>query len=219
SLALASWQGGPGGSSAELMSWDGPLRIEVPQPGLHNVQNAAMAVAAAITVGVPAAEAAAAIARFPGVARRLETVGEAAGVEVVDDFAHHPTALAATVAAARQRWPGRRLVVAFEPRSLTAARRTFHRAYLDALRGADVALLAPIHHRGRLADNEILDRTMLAEELKGLGVRCVTPDTLEESPEALLDLVVRGDVVVGCSSGSFAGFHRKLLELLAERDS
>jgi len=219
SLELKSWRHGPAGSSAELLWGDTTLRIEVTQPGFHNLQNAAMAVAAAITVGVPATEAAAAIARFPGVARRLETVGEAAGVEVVDDFAHHPTALAATVAAARQRWPDRRLVVAFEPRSLTAARRTFHTAYVDALSGADVALLAPIHHRGRLADDEILDRAVLAEELEGRGVRCVTPDTLEESPEALLDLVVTGDVVVGCSSGSFAGFHRKLLELLAARES
>jgi UDP-N-acetylmuramate-alanine ligase len=111
------------------------------------------------------------------------------------------------------------LVVGFEPRSLTAARRTFHGAYLDALSQVDVALVAPIHHRGRLAEDEILDRAVLAEELQARGVPCLTPDTLEESPEALLDLVVSGDVVVGCSSGSFAGFHRKLLELLAERES
>ncbi len=215
-MALARWQGSPGGSSAELR-WQGePLMIEVPQPGLHNVQNAAMALAAAVIAGLSPGEAAAAIALFPGVARRLQTVGEVAGVVVVDDFAHHPTALAATIAAARQRWPDRRLVVAFEPRSLTAARKSFHLAYLQALAEVDVSLVAPIHHRGRLAEDEILDRAVLAEELAERGVACVTPETLEESPEALIGLIARGDVVVGCSSGSFAGFHRKLLELLAK---
>jgi UDP-N-acetylmuramate: L-alanyl-gamma-D-glutamyl-meso-diaminopimelate ligase len=219
SLRLINWVGQPGGSTAKLL-WNGDqLQLEMTQPGLHNAQNAAMAIAAAITMGVPPASAVAAMARFPGVARRMQVVGEVAGITVVDDFAHHPTALAATVAAARQNWPDQRLVIAFEPRSLTAARRAFQDAYTDALADADVVLVAPPFHRERLDREEILDRQALTQALADSGVLCVCPDTAEDSAAALVDVLEREDVVVGCSSGDFKGFHERLLELLGARGS
>ena len=219
SLRLANWVGRPGGSIAELV-WHGEsLRFEMAQPGLHNAQNAAMAIAAAISTGIHPASAVAAMARFPGVARRMQVVGETAGVTVVDDFAHHPTALAATVAAARQNWPGRRLVIAFEPRSLTAARRSFQDAYAKALAEADVVLVAPPFHRARLDRDETLDRQALAQALADSGVLCVNPDEADDSAAALVDMLEREDVVVGCSSGNFEGFHKRLLELLHMRGS
>jgi UDP-N-acetylmuramate: L-alanyl-gamma-D-glutamyl-meso-diaminopimelate ligase len=218
-LQLHSWSPTPEGGVAEL-AWRGEtVPMTLPLAGLHNAQNAALALAAALTVGVPAAAALAALARFPGVARRLELRGEIAGVAVVDDFAHHPTALAATVAAARARWPDRRLVVAFEPRSLTAARRDFEAAYLEALIGADLALVAAPFHRGRLAEAETLDRDRLAAELEVRGVRAVMPGPDDDPVAALLPLLEPGDVVLGCSSGSFDGFHQRLLAALATRSA
>jgi len=173
-----------------------------------------MATAAAITAGVLPATAAEALTRFPGVARRMEVVGEASGVTVVDDFAHHPTAIEVTVAAARQRWPNRRLVIAFEPRSLTAARRSFEDAYLKALAGADVVMVAAPYHRDRLEKSELLDRTALAERLIKHGVLPVMPADDEDPVEILAEVIAGGDVVVGCSSGNFGGFHNKLITVL-----
>jgi UDP-N-acetylmuramate: L-alanyl-gamma-D-glutamyl-meso-diaminopimelate ligase len=209
----------PEGSSAEL-EWNGaPLSLSLPMAGEHNVQNACLALAAALAVGVPAAAALAALGEFPGVLRRLEVVGEAAGVLVIDDFAHHPTALAATVAAGRQRWPGRRLVVAFEPRSLSAGRRLFQEGYVIALTGADaVVVTQPFHHR-RLAAGDLLDRGALARELGEKGVEAVMPGEGEDPVERVAELVRPGDVVLGCSSGDFGGFHRRLLERLRREEA
>jgi UDP-N-acetylmuramate: L-alanyl-gamma-D-glutamyl-meso-diaminopimelate ligase len=213
-LCLRSWEGFSGGSRA-VISWRGSdMVMEVRQPGLHNTQNAAVAVAAAAVTGVDPAAAAAAMASFPGVARRMDVVGEAAGIVVVDDFAHHPTALAATITAARQNWPERRLVIAFEPRSLTAARRSFHAAYLTALSSADMVLVAPPYHADRLTADEVLDRAALAEALADCGVASLMPERGEDPVAVLLPAIHRGDVVVGCSSGDFGGFHRKLFDAL-----
>jgi len=214
-LRLQTWEGGPEKSTAEL-AWKGVVHhLELAQPGLHNLQNAAMAVAAAISVGLSPAIAVDAIAQFPGVARRLEVVGEVAEIVVVDDFAHHPTALGVTIAAARQRWPGRRVVIAFEPRSLTAARRAFQEAYLEALAGADLVLVAPPFHRSRLDPSEVLDREQLAAALGALGVKTVMPEEGEDPATLIAPKLGPGDVVVGCSSGNFADFHRRLLAQLA----
>jgi len=203
--------------STGTIRWQGRRhRLEVPRGGEHNLHNAAMAVAAAVTVGIEPGAALAAIARFPGVARRLQVVGEAAGVTVVDDFAHHPTAVAATVAAARQLWPGRRLVVAFEPRSITAARRDFQDAYGQALAGADVALVAAPFYRDRLDPDQTLDRDELARSLAERGVRTVMPDG--DPVAALAPILADGDVVLGCSSGSFDDFHHRLLDALCGRE-
>jgi len=213
-MRLRSWDARPDGSSAEL-NWRGQdLRLDLPMAGLHNLQNAAMAVAAAILSGLSPESAASAMTRFPGVARRMEVVGEAAGITVVDDFAHHPTAIAVTIAAARQRWPNRRLVIAFEPRSLTAARRSSQEAYLEALSAADVALMVAPYHRDRLEPEKVLDRAALADALRAQKVVPVMPDAGEDPVVQLRRVLVPGDVVVGCSSGDFAGFHRQLIAAL-----
>jgi UDP-N-acetylmuramate: L-alanyl-gamma-D-glutamyl-meso-diaminopimelate ligase len=213
-LQLTAWTARPEGSVAEV-EWRGErFQLALDHSGLHNLQNAAMAVAAAITAGAPPATAFETLADFPGVARRMEVVGEASGVTVVNDFAHHPTAIEATVAAARQRWPNRRLIIAFEPRSLTAARRSFEDAYLEALAGADVVMVTAPYHRDRLDESELLDRTALADRLTGEGVVTLMPAEDEDPVGILAEVVVEGDVVVGCSSGDFGGFHNKLITVL-----
>jgi UDP-N-acetylmuramate: L-alanyl-gamma-D-glutamyl-meso-diaminopimelate ligase len=213
-LRVESSSGAAGCGSAKLR-WRGhrvPLRV--PVAGRHNIENAAMAVAAALAVGVDIDTAAAAISRFPGVARRLQVIGEAGGIMVIDDFAHHPTAVRATIAALRESWPERRLVVAFEPRSLSAARREFQDAYAAALAAADVVLVAAPHHADRLAPEEVLDRQQLANRLAAGGVITIMPEAEADPARALLDHLLDGDVVVGCSSGDFSGFHHRLLESL-----
>jgi UDP-N-acetylmuramate: L-alanyl-gamma-D-glutamyl-meso-diaminopimelate ligase len=213
-LRFLSWNA-EGDRSTARVAWQGEeLALGVPQAGLHNLQNAAMAIAAAISAGVAPEEAVAAMRAFPGVARRLEIVGEAKGIIVVDDFAHHPTALGVTIAAARQRWPGRRLVIAFEPRSLTAARLSFQDAYLESLSKADLILVAPPFHRDRLKADEVLDRTALSASLAERGVDSVMPLAGEIVVERLREVLEPGDVVIGCSSGNFDGLHRKLIESL-----
>ncbi len=217
-LALGDWNPTPEGGEAALL-WRGKaMDLVLPLAGAHNGQNAALALAAALAVGVGAEPALEALARFPGVARRMDLKGEAAGVLVVDDFAHHPTALGVTVTAARQRWPGRRVVIAFEPRSLTAARRDFGGAYLEALSGADLVLVASPFHADRLGTDEILDRDDLGKELEHRGVRAVMPDAGDDAVEVLLPHLRSGDVVLGCSSGSFDDFHGRLLEALSSRE-
>jgi UDP-N-acetylmuramate: L-alanyl-gamma-D-glutamyl-meso-diaminopimelate ligase len=177
-----------------------------------------MAVAAAITTGIAPDAATAAISSFPGVARRLEVIGEVAGMTIVDDFAHHPTAVGVTIAAARQRWPGRRVVIAFEPRSLTAARQSFHDAYLENLSAADLVMVAPPYHRDRLDASEVLDRNALSAALGSRGVESVMPGVDEDPVECLLEVLKSGDVVIGCSSGAFNGLHKKLIEALQTGD-
>ncbi len=192
----------------------GEVEITLPLAGGHNVSNALAVWAAARRDGIPAAEVAAAFARFHGVRRRLDELGTARGVTVVDDFAHHPTAVEKTLEALRQRYPGRRLVTLFEPRSLTAGRHFFFEPYRQAFAGADRVLFAPIFHNGRLAAEERLDFGALASALTAGGVPAeVCPDNaglLRQALEEARD----GSVLVTMSSGSFEGMPYRLMEAL-----
>jgi len=123
----------------------------VPLHGRHNVANALGALATAASLGVPVPEAAAALARFRGVRRRQEVRGEAGGVTVIDDFAHHPTAVLETVAAMRTRYPGRRLVAVLEPRSNTVAARS-------SSTNSPTRWLAPIVSSSRSSSRAALQR-------------------------------------------------------------
>lgn len=190
----------------------GEVEIELRIPGGHNVSNALAVWAAARRDGIPAAEVADALRRFEGVKRRIEELGTVRGVTVVDDFAHHPTAVEKTLIALRQRYPGRRLVALFEPRSLTAGRTFFFEPYLQAFTGADRVLFAPTFHAGRLTDDERLDFGELAEKLNASG----TPATLTSDPDEVLTTALgearEGDVLVTMSSGSFQGMPKRLVE-------
>ncbi len=206
---------GNSGITCTPVGWRGrKLTLRLPMPGRHNAENAAMALAGALAAELDAGAILDALSRFPGVARRMDALGEASGILVVDDFAHHPTALTVTIEAARSRWPDRRLVIAFEPRSLTAARQEFQDRYVDALSKADIGLVAPPFHCGRLPPEELLNRDQMAAELKQRGVQPLMPSQGEDVVEALIPFLKPGDVVIGCSSGDFGAFHRRLLERL-----
>jgi UDP-N-acetylmuramate: L-alanyl-gamma-D-glutamyl-meso-diaminopimelate ligase len=187
--------------------------------GEHNVLNSLAVWAAARGDGLSPATIADAFATFRGAKRRLEELGTAAGVTVVDDFAHHPTAVAASLKALRSRYPGRRLVALFEPRSLTAGRSLFQQAYVEAFSEADRIFLAPLFHEGRLPAEERLDRKSLVAALGERGI----PSHAAASVEALItDALTEarpGDVLVTMSSGSFEGACRRLLEALSERQA
>ena len=203
-----------GGKLRATLRWSGrSFEVETPLVGRHNLDNLMAATASALLAGLDPEAIAAAAATFPGVRRRLEVVGEAAGITVVDDFAHHPTAVGLTLEGARHRFPGRRIVVAFEPRSLTAGREMFARAYADALANADLALIAPVFHRARLAE-AVLDRDALVASLRARGLEAEAPAEGTDLAAFLLPRLRPGDVVVCMSSGDFKGLPRRLAELL-----
>ncbi|GIX22007.1 MAG: UDP-N-acetylmuramate--L-alanyl-gamma-D-glutamyl-meso-2,6-diaminoheptandioate ligase [Gammaproteobacteria bacterium] len=190
----ADWEvaaAGPGRIALAHGDWQG--EGDWPWPGAHNRWNAAAAVAAAAHAGVEPARALAALAGFAGVRRRLEVVGHAAGVTVYDDFAHHPTAVAATLAALRERIGPARLLCALERRSNSMRMGVHDGALATVLAGADAAWLcggAPLPGVGWAADPEALR-------------------------EALREVLRPGDHVVLMSNGDFDGLPRRLLAELA----
>jgi UDP-N-acetylmuramate: L-alanyl-gamma-D-glutamyl-meso-diaminopimelate ligase len=200
--------------SAELSLLGEPASVRVPLAGRHNLGNVLAVATASLVAGVRPPQLAAALASFPGVRRRLEVLGEAGGVTVVDDFAHHPTAVRLTLEAAAQRFPGRRLVVAFEPRSLTAGRAEFLPAYAQAFQGAQVVVLAPVFHRQRLAPDQLLDRQALVARLRGKAVYAVAVEEGEDTLEVVCSLLVPGDVFIAMSSGDFGALPHRVLAAL-----
>jgi UDP-N-acetylmuramate: L-alanyl-gamma-D-glutamyl-meso-diaminopimelate ligase len=206
---------GPEGSRFTLDDPEaGETEILIPLGGAHNVLNAMAVWAVARHDGLAAADVARSLASFRGVRRRMEELGTGRGVTVVDDFAHHPTAVGATLEALRDRYPGRRLVTAFEPRSLTAGRDFLHDAYREAFEKADRVFIAPIFHAGRLSESERLDVDTLVAELEGAGVTSTGAESQSALERDLLAELEDGDVVVTMSSGSFDGLPHRLLEAL-----
>jgi UDP-N-acetylmuramate: L-alanyl-gamma-D-glutamyl-meso-diaminopimelate ligase len=199
------------GTRFDLLRNGQPLgRFLSPLYGRHNLQNAMMALAAALDLGLSPQEAAAALPRFAGVKRRLEVLAESNGVTYVDDFAHHPTAVRETLAAARLRWPGRRLWAVFEPRSITAGRKFFERDYREAFAQSDVAVIAPVFHAGRFDARELIDRDSIAASLASEGKLAHVPDRVGDIGEILARDAMPGDVVVLMSSGDFGGLRQRL---------
>ncbi len=189
-------------------------RLSSPLFGLHNVSNALGAIALARGLGVSPAEIARALPRFEGVRRRMEVAGEKNNILIVDDFAHHPTAVAGTLAAASTRWPGRRLWALFEPRSNTAGRRLFQEDYAKAFAGADALVIAPVFHAKRLTPDTTLDREALVANFRAAGKAAFAPGETAEIPEILRRHARAGDVLILMSSGAFGGLPATLAETL-----
>jgi UDP-N-acetylmuramate: L-alanyl-gamma-D-glutamyl-meso-diaminopimelate ligase len=187
--------------------------FEVPLLGAYNVRNALAAIAVGAAVGLSTDTMAASLRRFRGVRRRMELRGTVRGVSVYDDFAHHPTAIAETLAGVRSAFPGKRIWAIFEPRSATSCRKVFQSDFARALSKADRVVL-PAVFRSTLPDNERLSPEELVGELKSSGIDAVhIPNT-----DGIVDAVRReskdGDLVVVMSNGGFDDIHRKILAAL-----
>jgi UDP-N-acetylmuramate: L-alanyl-gamma-D-glutamyl-meso-diaminopimelate ligase len=189
-------------------------RLSSPLSGRHNVRNALGAIALARGLGLSVGEIARALARFQGVRRRMEVKGEKNGILVVDDFAHHPTAVGGTIEAARARFPGRRLWALFEPRSNTAGRKMFEDEYAEAFAGADALVLAPVFHAQRLGPDNQIDRAALVERFTSKGKLAFAPEAIAEIPGILRREARPGDVLLLMSSGAFGALPETLLEQL-----
>ncbi len=209
-----------GGSRFTVMDPEaGEVEITLELPGEHNVQNALAVWTAARRDGLDAAAVQRALAAFHGTRRRLEELGTRNGVTVVDDFAHHPTAVEKSLDGLRRAHPGRRIVALFEPRSLTAGRALFFDAYRRAFAHADVLLLAPIFHRDRLAPEERLDVEALLAELAASGVDARSCASIDDLMAVALAEARPGDVIVTMSSGSFDSLPQRLLAALTGEPS
>jgi len=190
------------------------VRLQV--PGALNARNALGVLLAAREIGLAWDEAAAALADFRGVRRRQEVVAESGGVTVIDDFAHHPTAVAETLRALRLRYPGRRLRAIFEPRSNTSRRRVFQREYCDALARADEAVLARVFVKESdpIPPEERLDPDAIASAVTARGTPCRTLDDVDAIRAYLVASARAGDVMVIMSNGAFGGLPRSLATAL-----
>lgn len=192
-------------------------QIRLPLSGMHNVMNALACVALALGRGVERAAIESALAKFESVRRRMEIKGEVDGVTVVEDFAHHPTAIRETIGGARSRWPGRRLWVAFEPRSNTMRRKIFADSLTEALALADRSLLGPVSRAQLLSNEERLDPKQVAEAIRQRGGVAEAFESAAEIAEYLSRHLKSGDVVLAMSNGSFDGLSGKVLQELEKR--
>jgi UDP-N-acetylmuramate: L-alanyl-gamma-D-glutamyl-meso-diaminopimelate ligase len=211
----------PQGTRCEIRHAGGtPRGAHVPLHGAFNVENALAAVATAEVLGVPPEESLPALAGFRGVKRRMEVRGEAAGVTVLDDFAHHPTAVEASIGAARARYPGRRLVAIFEPRTNTSRRALFQQRYAEAFDGADAVIVravpdGPIYSAtGEVGERLSAER--LAEDLRARGLEARALADVDAIVAEFARSARPGDVALVMSNGDFEGIWQKLLDALRD---
>jgi UDP-N-acetylmuramate: L-alanyl-gamma-D-glutamyl-meso-diaminopimelate ligase len=188
-------------------------RFEVPLVGAYNVRNALAAIAVATEVGIDADRIAEGLRSFAGVRRRLEIVGIADGVTVYDDFAHHPTAVAETLAGLRGAQPAARIWAVFEPRSASSCRRVFQDDFARAFAPADEVVLAPVF-RSTLPESERLSVPDLVRDLACRGQSAREAESIAEIIAIIVKEHRPGDLVVLMSNGGFGGIHRKLLQAL-----
>ena len=188
-------------------------RYASPLLGMHNVRNALAAVAVASHVGVAPADLATALAEFRGVKRRLETVGVRDGVTVLDDFAHHPTAVRETLTALRTGYPKRRIWAVFEPRSASSCRRVFQADFAGAFGDADETVVAAVF-RSTLPEEERLSPQRLVADLQARGQRARYIPEVNDIVRTIAAERRSGDIVVLMSNGSFGAIHQKLLQAL-----
>jgi UDP-N-acetylmuramate: L-alanyl-gamma-D-glutamyl-meso-diaminopimelate ligase len=188
--------------------------VMLPLFGAHNVRNALAAIATAHTVGIAASVIAEGLRRFTGVKRRLEVFGEAGGVTVYDDFAHHPTAIAETLAGLRAANTSRRIWAVFEPRSASSSRRVFQRDFARAFGPADEVIIAPVF-RTNLPEDQRLSPEQLVGDLTATGQHARYATSLDDIVKTIAREHRRGDLVVFMSNGGFGGIHAKMLQALS----
>ena len=208
-------QSAAGSTARVALPGAGTVELRLGVPGIHNLRNAAAALAVTVELGGPIGPALEALAAFVGVGRRFEVVGAAAGVTVVDDYAHHPTEIAATLEAARQAYPSRRLVAVFQPHLFS--RTALHAAAMGkALAAADVVVVTEIY-AAREAPLPGVTGRLVADEAQRQGRDVHWVPVRSELVAAMASAGRPGDVVLTLGAGDVTSAGRELLERLASR--
>jgi len=208
-----------GNSTSWVLSLEGKefAQITLPMAGEHNALNATAAAALAAGQGVPVQAIVEALATFKSVKRRLEIRAEVAGVTVIDDFAHHPTAIRETLRALRAAYAGRRLWAVLEPRSNTLRRNVFEHELVESLSLADEVVLAQVFKSEAIPMNERLVPEQVVNALSAKGVHAVLCADADAIVAEMSPRMQSGDVVAILSNGGFGGIYEKLPQALKER--
>lgn len=191
-----------------------PSSVQLQVPGDYNRLNALAVWLVTERLGIASQDVARALSTFKGVKRRQEVRGEPRGITVIDDFAHHPTAVKVTLEALRRKYAGRRLLAVFEPRSATSRRKVFQAQYAEAFDSADGVFIAAPHDQSRINEG---DRFSSADLVRDLKARGRAADVFADVEAGVADVARQarpGDVVAILSNGGFGGFIGKLLERL-----
>jgi len=207
-----------GGQTFTLVVHGEPVAdVRLPMGGRYNALNALAVATVALDAGATPEGVAAALGSFRGMKRRQEVIADRGGVLVVDDFAHHPTAVSATIRGVRERWPGRRIVAVFEPRSNSSRRKAFEEPYAVSLATADRLFLStpPLRHNDDPAD--FLDAEAVAEAVRQRGTSADAYPSADALLPDLVDALQPGDLALVMSNGSFDGLPARLAEALDER--
>jgi len=206
--------------SAFTAWWEGSewFRFRTTLSGQHNIVNALADIAIARLRGLSAEEIQRGLETFQGIKRRMEVRGVERGVTVIDDFAHHPTAIDTTLAGAKRRYPDQRIWALFEPRSISSSRKEFETPYIGAFHQADRVIIGPIFHKGRYETRYGIEKMMSAEtiveRLNADGIQAGQIDDFDEIADVVAREARSGDVIIVMSSGAFGGVHERILERL-----
>jgi len=210
SVRISDMTGSDGGTSFQMNG----VPFQLPMTGEFNVRNAAMAISVARQAGLNDEEIREGLASFAGIKRRQEVRGVERGVTVIDDFAHHPTAVAQVIEGLRQGYPGRRLIVVLEPRSNTM-RQEAHKGDLAlSLAKADLAVVPPVLEAGKIAEDALLNVPNLIAEANAAGGDTRSIESVDEIVSWVASEAKEGDLVAVLSNGGFGGIHTKLLDAL-----
>ncbi len=206
-----------GAGSKFDVAYDGAAlgSVHLGVPGLHNVRNSLAAIAAGLALGVKLEQLAPGLEGFAGVERRFQRIGEANGVMIIDDYAHHPTEIAATLEAARSAFPGRRIVAAFQPHLYTRTR-DFHQEFADALALADIVFLTDLYPAREKAI-EGVSSAMIGDPMRAASDGPQWQGPRDDLAAALKNFVKEGDVVLTIGAGDITKTGPELRELLLNR--
>lgn len=191
--------------------------LSIRVPGSHNVLNALAVWIECRQIGIDEAALREALKSFRGVKRRQEERGEVKGVLVIDDFAHHPTAVRETLRAFRKKYKGRPLTAVFEPRSATSRRKIFQKDYADAFKEADQIYIAAPYDQTKINPNDQFSSDQLVADLSISGKHAFLMKSVEEGVTQVVAAARPGDVIAVLSNGGFGGFIPKLLNSLAAK--
>lgn len=188
-----------------------------PLNGRHNVQNVTAVLTLLDQLEFDQEGMKEGLKDFKGVARRQQIVGESGGIIVIDDFAHHPSAIKETIIAMRSRFSNRRIWAVFEPRSNTSRRNIFQNEFADALSLADLAVIAPVFKKESIPENERLDVNKIIADLKNKQRKAFTFNSSDEIADNIAKMSRENDVVLVMSNGGFDGVHKKILEAIKRK--